>query len=151
MLLKANRALKLALGDDFFVTALVFTLNPQTLKATYASAGQAGPFLIRPGGKLRILPASGFPLGMFDNPEPFEVRSLKLREGDKILFFTDGVTESRDETGAHYGLKRLRAVLKRSSDLDTKELIEKVVLDVSDFLGDSVEADDMTFILMEVI
>jgi serine phosphatase RsbU (regulator of sigma subunit) len=151
VLLKANVSLKEALGDDFFVTALVFGMNPETLQAIYASAGQAGPLLIKPDGKIRQLTASGIPLGMFDAPQPYNIRRAKLNKGDRLLFFTDGAIESRNIDGEMYGIKSLRACIKQNERLRNDKLLQAIADDISTFLEDSTTADDMTLILVEVI
>ncbi len=150
MLTRANASLKAALGDDFFVTAFVFGLNPDTLQAAYSTAGQAGPILIKPDGKLRQLSTTGFPLGMFDEPPEYTLRRAQLTPGDRLLFFTDGAIEGHNVKGELYGMKRLRACIKRNIDLSCKALLHAVADDISAFLSNSPRADDMTLVLMEV-
>jgi len=150
-LLKANSALLKALGEDFFVVALVFMLDPETLRAKYASAGHPGPFLINGDGRVRWLNASGLPLGMFDDPGPYDVRNVKLKPGDRMLFFTDGAIENRNAKGELYGMKRLRKSLKKSMHLEGDEFLAALADDISSFLGDLGRTDDMTLVLMEIV
>jgi len=150
MLMKANAVLKDALGDDFFVTALILGVDPGTLEATYASAGHAGPILIKPDGKLRHLAVSGIPLGMFANPPQYDTYHTKLKPGDRLLFFTDGATESRNIKGEMYGIKRLQACIKRNAHLTGDALLRTISDDASTFLVNSDRADDMTLVLVEI-
>jgi serine phosphatase RsbU (regulator of sigma subunit) len=151
ILLSVNSKLKDVLGDDFFVTALIFGVDPGTLQATYASAGHAGPILIKPDGKLRHLTVSGIPLGMFDNPLQYDIHRAKLKGGDRLLFFTDGATESRNTTREMYGIKRLQACIKRNAHLSGDALLRSIADDTSAFLVNSDRADDMTLVLVEVV
>ena len=149
-LLKANGVLKQALGEDYFVVALVFVIDPETLQAKYTSAGHPAPFLLKKDGRVRLLSASGLPLGMFDDPGPYQVHNVKLESGDRLLFFTDGAIENRNVKGELFGLKRLRKALKKSIHLQGDELLAAIAGDISSFLDNLENADDMTLVLMEV-
>ncbi len=150
ILYKANSALKNVLAEDFFVVALVFVVDPVTLIAKYATAGQAGPFLLKPDGKMDLLKPAGIPLGMFEEPLSYDIDSIALHPGDRLLFFTDGAIENRNGMGELYGLNRLRKSVKRGIFLDGDELLASVTEEIADFIGDASYADDLTLVLMEV-
>ena len=65
------------------------------------------------------------------------------------MFFTDGVTEARNDAGEEFGEERLRAVLTSGRRLHAYELRERIMSTVNEFSGGNVE-DDMTLIVLTV-
>jgi sigma-B regulation protein RsbU (phosphoserine phosphatase) len=78
------------------------------------------------------------------------VHGVKLHPGDRLLFFTDGAIENRNEKGHPYGISRLRKCIKRLLHLPGDELLVAIVDDIAGFIKDSDLADDMTLVLMEI-
>src|SRR5262249_61078447 len=89
-----------------------------------------------------------------DNGETFE-RLLKedmipLRPGDLSLFFTDGISEAMNARDECFGENRLGQLAESHSHLPSDELRERVLREISAFVGDAPQHDDMTMILLKV-
>lgn len=97
---------------DAIVTAFVGIITPDRQKMRFANAGHPLPILRR-DGELIELQATGLPLGLRQMGAPEPSGEMELREGDILLFFTDGLIESRRDWDA--GEQMLRRVLR--SDL----------------------------------
>ena len=97
---------------DAIVTAFVGIISPDRRTMRFANAGHPRP-LLRRGGELIELQASGLPLGLRQLYPAGESATIELRDGDILLLFTDGLTEARREWGI--GESKLHAVVK--SDL----------------------------------
>src|SRR5207237_3836179 len=91
------------------VTCAVLLLDPETKRATIASAGHP-PLIVRHNGNVEALEIFAPPLGVkldFDVP----VRELQLQAGDVFVLHTDGIYESTNANGESYGLDRMLSLV----------------------------------------
>jgi serine phosphatase RsbU (regulator of sigma subunit) len=101
-LTKANDVMLGGDYEDRFVTAKLAYLKweGRRLRVTLASAGHPGPALVRSDGRVEMLDGGGLPLGLFSSAElPGSgpaADTLRLRAGDQLVFFSDGVTDARN-------------------------------------------------------
>jgi phosphoserine phosphatase RsbU/P len=108
----ADTALVKYIADARFATAVLGQLNLDTGLLRYLNAGHPPPLLLRHGKVIRRLGGGRrLPLGL-DDPE-IEIAEETLEPGDRLLMFTDGVTEARDRTGRHFGEPRLIELVER--------------------------------------
>ena len=135
-------------AEPSFVTALyiVYDANHHTLKI--ARAGHPPPMIYRSSDKKAIeYPCSGvFPLGI-DPYEKVPVIEAKLQPGDRILMYTDGITERFSMDGKTYGEERLLRQLEGDGKLQPQELLGAIMKDVDAFAGDRPADDDQALLL----
>jgi sigma-B regulation protein RsbU (phosphoserine phosphatase) len=74
----------------------------------------------------------------------------ELNPGDRVLFYTDGVTERHDPTDDMYDMPRLTASLERCAGQTPDEQIASIVRDLDAFGGDREPDDDQTLLLMAI-
>ncbi len=130
-----------------FATALSAVVNPRERSVTVACAGHPPPLLLR-DGKVQPLPVeSTLPVLMMDLPSVPEVRH-SLQAGDRLIFYTDGVTERHDATDDMYDLPRLTAAIERTATLDPATQIQAIVDDLDAFAGAREPEDDQTLLVM---
>jgi sigma-B regulation protein RsbU (phosphoserine phosphatase) len=96
--------------------------------------------LLRANGEWIRLEAGGSVLGGFAETV-FEEDSVHLDAGDRLLLFTDGLTEAWDQNGEQFGEKRLIELLLRNKDRSAEDLKEIVFQAVEDFSGQTFEDD----------
>lgn len=125
-----------------FVTAFVGLYDAQSRQLTYASAGHPPPRLVRGESVHRLDAVSGLPLGI-DNTITYENETQALMEGDRLILFTDGITESANPAHDLYGDQRLDAVVRAPAHAAT-ELLAHVVQSVRTFRGRQPANDDET-------
>ena len=77
---------------------------------SYVNAAHCPPMLVRAGGIKVELAATGMPVGLLEQAT-FEVATERLQPGDKIVIYSDGVTEAQNARGEFFGKKRLREVV----------------------------------------
>jgi serine phosphatase RsbU (regulator of sigma subunit) len=94
--------------DPLFLTAFVAVLDAPTGYGTFANAGHP-PALVARGDSITTLRPTGPILGPI--PGGWQTGELQLEEGDKLVVFTDGLIEARDESRAFYGDERLSALV----------------------------------------
>lgn len=144
----ADRALEEHLPELRFTTAVLAQLDLETGRLRYVNAGHPRPLLIRHGAVVDSL-AGGrrLPLGL-DDPQ-IEVADLMLEHGDRILLFSDGITEARDRAGEAFGIGRLTDLVERDTgNLPAPEALRRLChAALSHYAGPP--SDDATLVLVE--
>jgi serine phosphatase RsbU (regulator of sigma subunit) len=72
-----------------------------------------------------------------------------LNEGDKIILYTDGITEAENEVHDLYGEQRLEDLLNRNATLAPENLSDMIITDVESFAGSAEQFDDITLLILE--
>src|ERR671917_1952680 len=144
---RVNEALLPRIPANMFVTCFYAILHPESGRLLYANAGHDVPFLRRRSGDdAEELRARGMPLGLMPGMN-FEVGEDSLREGDGVLFYSDGLVEAHDQRGEMFGFPRLRALV---ADHDkVKSLGDILMEELYSFVGEGWEQeDDITFVTL---
>jgi phosphoserine phosphatase RsbU/P len=111
-----------------------------------ASAGHPPALLLADGGVTRI-ESSGFPLGMFSDAL-FGTHNFDLSPGDAILFYSDGVTESRGASGEEFGVSRLQKLAENRRGAAPADLVAACFAELRSFSGSQPRADDVTLMAL---
>ncbi|WP_407566653.1 PP2C family protein-serine/threonine phosphatase [Streptomyces sp. 184] len=117
---RVERALDRQLPSEKFVTAIMAEIGDESA-VTLLNYGHPAPLAVRADGKARLLEplARALPLGLgVHGTAPPQPQVHPFGPGDQVLFYTDGVTEARNEQGAFYPLTECAALL-RDADADT--------------------------------
>jgi sigma-B regulation protein RsbU (phosphoserine phosphatase) len=126
----------------------IVDVNRRTL--TYTQAGIPPGLLIRPGdGQIMLLEAKSPLLGLFDGLQ-FAEETVRLAPGDKVLFYTDAVTEAIRADGEMMGIGGLRSFLEQRGDLGIEALVEQVYAYGQRFSGQAQYEDDFTLVGLEI-
>jgi sigma-B regulation protein RsbU (phosphoserine phosphatase) len=114
----------------------------------YSNAGHCAPFLVGREGRLRRLHTSGMPVGMLEG-SPFQTVRTTVQAGDKIVIYSDGLTEAENADGQFFETERLRACLKENAQLDAIGLHRALLKAVDVFAEGGVIRDDITVLVLE--
>jgi sigma-B regulation protein RsbU (phosphoserine phosphatase) len=87
--------------------------------------------------------------GIFDRS--LKVETLQLERGDKLFFYSDGITEAMNEKRDEYGEERLMALIRRSDGLNAEQSRDAVMADVAEFLGSIHPQDDQTLVVLQIL
>lgn len=90
------------------------------------------------------------PLGVIEG-EIFDQRSIPFATGDVFLFYSDGVTEARDEHGELFGAERLVECVERNVALEPAALVEAVRVAAQVFSGTVLPHDDLTCVAVKIV
>ncbi|MEW6349412.1 MAG: SpoIIE family protein phosphatase [Thermodesulfobacteriota bacterium] len=140
------------LPDSEFLTIFFGVIDTNSLEFVYSNGGHPKPFLYRAADQTIVELEDGGPLiGAFPGFD-YDEGSAALESGDRILVFTDGVTEAGNgqDGSLLYGEERLRAAFIRSAQLPPSDAIECILADIKDFRGDSSFDDDVSMIIVAV-
>lgn len=144
-----NRVLCSNLAPDKFVTFFYCVIDTAARTLSYSNAGHCFPLLHRSPGEVEVLGEGGIVLGIFPDAKYFDV-VVRLDPGNKILLFTDGITEATNPGGEEYGEARLRRRLDGDSSDETATMHRKLMQEVSNFCRNNF-ADDATLVLISFL
>jgi len=147
---KVNNLLFESVERDRYVTAAYGVLDSKNKIFTFSNAGHNHPILFRNTGELQYLKEGGMALGIFANSS-YEENSVFLKSGDIMLFYTDGVTEIKDENEIEFGEQRLIDAVKTSKEKSASGIINYIIDEIKKFSKDSEFEDDITLILIKTL
>ncbi|MBW2433868.1 MAG: SpoIIE family protein phosphatase [Deltaproteobacteria bacterium] len=135
-------------ADPSFVTALYVVYDAASRTLKIARAGHPPPMIYRSAEKKASEYKCGgvFPLGI-DPYERVPVTEAELHPGDRILMYTDGITERFNTDGETYGEERLLRQLEAGGDLQPQELLTAIMQDVNAFANGRPADDDQALLL----
>lgn len=134
--------------SGLFVTAFVGLYDAVSRVLTYSSAGHPPPRLVRGNEVRRLDGASGLPMGIEETSE-YRNESVQLLPGDRLVMFTDGITERPNAAHELLGYERLEAVLRAPASTSA-ELLDRVVRSVRTFGAERPAVDDETCLVAAV-
>jgi serine phosphatase RsbU (regulator of sigma subunit) len=143
-----------AFAGTAFATAVLAELDTDTGMLSWVNAGHPEPLLLRDGRLVRSLHSRPMlPLGLTVSGRPpttVTVGREQLQPDDRVLFYTDGVTEARSPTGAFFGDQALVDLLRRNfaAGLPAQETMRRVVHALLDHQQGQL-TDDATLLLLE--
>ncbi len=149
---RTNKALCENNDVCMFVTMFFGIYDLSTNVLHYVNGGHNPPLLKREGTSYDWLRLDkGFALGIIENRE-YHARKLRLRKGDRLFCYTDGVTEATNEKGEIFGEKRLLSVMNRTAYKRThlRGDLKRVMDSVREFAGGTEQSDDVTMLILEV-
>ncbi len=131
-----------------FITCFYSELDVVTRKLTFTNAGHNAPMLVRRDGECIRLDEGGRVIGAFPD-STFTQREIQLYKGDKMLLFTDGVTEARNVAGDEFGEHRLQECLRSYPGRNAAELRTLILDEVTEFCHSNFD-DDATLMVLIV-
>lgn len=139
-----NDALCMDNDTCMFVTVVLATLDRQTGQLAFVNAGHPPPLLIHANGETEFLPPTGgMALGVAEGM-PFEHLEIQLNPGDRVVFYTDGVTEALNPQNAEFTQDRLPPLLGQAMQTDVRETVQKIIHAVDTFAEGAPQSDDIT-------
>jgi sigma-B regulation protein RsbU (phosphoserine phosphatase) len=133
-----------------FVTLFYGVLNQAKKTLVYANAGHPPPLLLRAGSnECTALDVTGIAIGAMPGAE-YEERSVDLSNGDVLILYTDGITEAINSKDEQYGIDRLCSIVKESRSFSAREIMRRILREVSDFTDEQPQFDDITMIIAKV-
>ncbi len=133
---------------DRFITFFYAQLDGRARRLRYANAGHNAPFVVHADGSHERLREGGGVLGVFAE-QSYGLGTVQLALGDRLVLFTDGVTEACKAEGEEFGELRLLSLLEEHRALPAAALQEQIVTAISRFTGGH-RTDDATLLVVAV-
>ena len=141
-----NRLLCRNMASGRFATFCYARIDPDSRQEIYANAGHNPPLLIRGDGTIATLSRGGMVLGIFPD-NAYEQATLAIAPGDRLVFYTDGITEARSPAGDEYGEERLAAAALATRAQPVEAMKDALMADVRAFTQGKFD-DDATLIVV---
>jgi serine phosphatase RsbU (regulator of sigma subunit) len=147
-LTNVNRLLLQLSEPKMFVTVFYGIVDVAARRLCYARAGHDWPFLLRQG-EVHRLQGNGVFLGFFDQDLFYlSEESIALQPGDRLVLYTDGLSDQMSPGGATVGLEQLAAILQDQARLPAEEICRVVFEAVARHQATAAQYDDMTLLLV---
>ena len=145
---RLNALLCRNIASDRFVTLFYAQLDGPSRQLRYVSAGHNPPFVVHRDGSHERLRQGGLVLGVFAN-QTFKSDVTQLQSGDRLVLYTDGVTEACNSEDEELGEDRLLQVLQENAAAPAVEIQEKILQSVAQFSHGTWQ-DDATLLVVAV-
>jgi sigma-B regulation protein RsbU (phosphoserine phosphatase) len=162
ILREVNRHLYDVCRRKTFVTLFLGVIDPPRKTLSFARAGHNPTIICRSGRgngaaserKTWMLKSPGMGMGLNQGGifnQSLKVETIQLEPGDKLFFYSDGITEAMNEKRDEYGEARLMAIAERTNGLSAEESRDAVMADVAEFLGKVNPQDDQTLVVLQIL
>lgn len=147
---RLNNGMQKSLQRGRFVSFLLVTLDVETGQAMMVNCGHNQPILWRAAEasieQLEVIP--NIVLGIVEGME-FEANSATLAQGDKLILYTDGITERTNPAGREWGIHNLLHTIRENADSEPEALLRQIMLENKTFCGAREADDDMAIVAVE--
>lgn len=144
---RLNRFLNERTEGGKYATAF-YCLLDRSGRFRYINAGHCEPIVISAAGAYEYLDATAMPVGLLAEAD-FPVGERQLAPGDKVVIYTDGVTEAQSPGGEFFGRKRLRETVAAQAGGSCAAVFEAVQSALKAFIDSAAQADDITLVVLE--
>jgi phosphoserine phosphatase RsbU/P len=116
-------------------------------RLVYGNAGHNPPIVMGAGGTVRRLDAGGPPVGLFDGI-PYDSGEVQLAAGDRVIVFSDGVSEACNISEEEFSDARIIAVASELKDPSAAALVDALIAELRSFTGAAPQGDDITALVI---
>jgi len=141
-----NRLLHKTTQGKFSLTLFYSIIDFKKMEMIYAGASHRHCYLWRPGEPINHLKIRSSAIGQTENTE-YKCEILPLKKDDVILWYTDGLTENKNENGQMFGYRSIKYILEHSPGYSAQEIKDRIVNEALNHYGDHPREDDITFIV----
>ncbi|HPL15444.1 MAG TPA: PP2C family protein-serine/threonine phosphatase [Spirochaetota bacterium] len=150
VLTRLNHAVLRSTVDNNFVTAVYCVIDREDRVMRCARAGHFPPMLFRRAGRaIEEIRPPGKPLGWLENPGIIETE-IRLSRGDRLVLYTDGVTECFNGRGQMFGIGRFKDLILAHHDLPPADFCSLLLEELRGFSGSEILDDDITLMVLDV-
>lgn len=148
---RLNELLSSENEEMMFVTLFYAELDPVERRLTYANCGHNEPILATSNTRAKPLATTdGMALAVFDGLT-FEESAIDIEPGDRLVMFTDGVTEAFDSEDRMFSDERLISLVDSLAEPDASVMLADILSAVDQFSGDAPQSDDITIIVLSAV
>lgn len=146
-----NDMLKREIPDFEFITMIYAVLDIPAYKLAIASAGHPPPLVYNPLARAvgRLHLSAGPALGI-EEGQAYDVLERSVAVGDKVVFYTDGITEAMNEAQEEFGEERLIEIVRSHGGRPPSEIIGAIRQALEDYRGTREVSDDYSILVAEI-
>jgi len=145
-----NRLVYRSTAVNQFATFFLARVDESNLELRFSNAGHNWPVVFHEDGQREFLVKGGVVVGILEDAS-FEEEAVVLKPGDRLVFYTDGVSEAQAPNGELFGEDRLYELISAlPRTLSAREVTDRIVARVHEFLGGAEAGDDITLMVLRV-
>ncbi|MEI7428782.1 MAG: SpoIIE family protein phosphatase [Betaproteobacteria bacterium] len=148
-LLEVNKSLCFNNDSNMFVTMFIGIMNIHTGELQFINAGHDSPLI---AGENQEFTALSGPRNMIlgiHAANTYNIGNAKLKPGDSLVLYTDGVTEAEDHMGQLYSLDRVKHLLSTSDRGNSKLIVANLLQDIDLHVNSNHQSDDITVLAVQ--
>jgi len=152
---RVNTRLNKMLPTGKFASTFMMLMDDRDRKITYCKCSQEPGLIFNPRGLVSELHSNGILLGSF-GPEllgddfEFECKTVQLEKGEKIVLYTDGITEAMNPKREEFGLEGIERLVHENGTGPVNRLVNIIEESVHDFQQGLEPEDDLTLVALRV-
>jgi serine phosphatase RsbU (regulator of sigma subunit) len=131
-----------------YLTLFYGALEPESGALVYSNGGHNPPILVRRSGEVSTLDKGGLPVGLMQMAE-YSEDSVQFQPGDVLVIYSDGITESINDSDEEFGEERLIEVVKHNIHRSASGIRDRIDEALSRFVGSAAPVDDMTLMIIK--
>ncbi len=141
--------LQIISGTGHYLTAFVCSIDLITGKMEYTNAGHNEIYFLNGHSEIVELKTNSFYIGFRD--VKFKSERVKLKKGDRVILYTDGIPELQNAEKNLYGHKRFQSIITKYRSKKHYELIDKLQEDLEFFSNGQKATDDKTILIIDIV
>ncbi len=147
---RVNTLLCASSSSNRYATFFYGEYEQATRRLSYVNAGHNAPMLLRADGAVERLDAGGPVVGLIEFAS-YAAAAVELRPGDRLLGFTDGLSEAMNPADEEWGEERLALALRTCQGLDAGATLDRLMAEADAFASGAPQHDDMTAVLVRAL
>lgn len=152
ILAKTNKALYQNMKAHNFMSMIYLDWDCQAQQLHYCGAGHEKIIVYSKKEKAcRVIPTGGIVLGVMPNVDNLLTeQELAVTPGDKVILYTDGVLDAKNNSNESFTFERLEGIVKENGDLSIQDLITFIKRELFTFIKNTPQYDDITLVGLEI-
>jgi sigma-B regulation protein RsbU (phosphoserine phosphatase) len=146
---RLNALYPMASNGNHYFTLVYGLLDVRTHRLRFTVAGHPAPILVRNGNPPERLEGAGLAIGLFPTAQ-YEESVLDLKSGDRLYFYSDGLTEEVNAQDEEFGDARLLRAISDTREMSLQDSVESLVQKVVAWKGEDHLKDDVSLLAVSV-
>lgn len=131
-----------------YATAIFVQYDPLTGACEYVNGGHNDGIVLRRGGDVEMLKATGLPVGLLPK-RSYESARFGMEPGDLLLLYSDGVPEACNAAQEEFGMKRTVQCLRQAHQQEPEQILDHLFLEIDSFAAGAPQHDDITALVLK--
>lgn len=149
-----NELISKRLRDGHFITAVIAIFDLDEKNVTIARAGHNWPLYYSANeNSITELKPRGLGIGLYDNDQfadLLEEQTIKLHEGDFLLFYSDGITEAANSKNVMFDISGLKTAVMQSIHESSEDIVNRINTNLNEFMKSKDLHDDATLLAIKI-
>ncbi len=144
-----NKIIYSDITEDMFITMMHSKYDRESKTLYYSNAGHNPLVVYRATtDEIELHNVKGVAIGFLEEYN-YKQGEIQLKNGDIVVFYTDGITEAENKDKELFGVERLKDIIYKNKKKSPKELRKAILDGINKFREDYEQTDDLTFVILK--